>query len=47
MIKTYKELEMKEKECLESLNKTKYMKTKYMRNLKLNDNNKTIIKPKL
>ena len=47
MIKTFKELEMKEKECLESLNKTKYMNIKYMGNLKLNDNNKTIIKPHL
>ena len=47
MLKTFKQLELREKECLESLNKTKYVNTKYMGNLKLNDNNKTTIKTNL
>ena len=47
MVKTFKQLEMREKECLESLNKTKYINTKYMGNIKLSDNNKITIKTNL
>jgi len=47
MLKTFKQLELREKECLESLNKTKYINTKYMGNIKLNENNKTTIKTNL